>query len=62
MSKHTHLNGKNNNVRSKTGFWHPDNLRFHTHVLTSAACSGHPGSIVIGGKLVQQLVTPYESK
>ena len=52
MSKHTHLNGKNNNERSKTGFWHPDNLRFHTHVLTSAACSGHPGSSVIGGKLV----------
>ena len=61
MSKHIHLNGKNNNKRSKTGFLHPDNLRFHTHVLTSAACSGHPGSNVMSGKLVQQLVVLYES-
>ena len=45
----------------KTGFWHPDNLRFDTHVLTSAACSGHPGSSVIGGKLIQQLFVSYES-
>ena len=52
MSKHIHLNGKINNEKSKTGFWHTENLRFHTYVLTSAACSGHPGSSVIDGKLV----------
>ena len=52
MSKHIHLNGKNNNKRSKTGFWHPDNFRFHTDVLISATYSGHPGSNVIGGKVV----------
>ena len=52
MRKQIQLYGKNKNQRSKTGFLHTENLRFHTHVLTSAACSGHPGSSVIGGKLV----------
>ena len=52
MSKHIHLYGKNNNQRSKTGFLHTENLRFHTHVLKSEACYGHLGSSVIDGKLV----------
>ena len=33
MSKHINLYGKNNNQRSKTGFFHTENLRY-THVLT----------------------------
>ena len=52
MSKQIQLYGKNKNQRSKTGFLHTENLRFHTHVLKDKACSGRPGSSVIGGKLV----------
>ena len=52
MSKQIQLYGKNKNQRSKTGFLHTENLRFHTHVLKDKACSGHPGCSVIGGKLV----------
>ena len=52
MSKQIQLYGKNKNQRSKTGFLHTENLRFHTHVLKDKACSGHSGSSVIGGKLV----------
>ena len=52
MSKQIQLYGKNKNQRSKTEFLRTENLRFHTHVVKGEACSGHPGSIVINGKLV----------
>ena len=52
MSKQIQLYGKNKNKRSKTGFLHTENLRFHTHVLKGEACFRHSGSSVIGGKLV----------
>ena len=52
MSKQIQLYGKNKNQLSNTGFLHTENLPFHTHVLKGEACSGHPGSSVIDGKLV----------